>query len=77
MLCKYGSRESWTCEDCAIKSYFYHEDYVIKIKFKMIFLISDYLHFYFIFPQKMTKSLKCSSANYERQNNMNITIILI
>lgn len=37
MLCKYGSRESWTYEDCAIKSYFYHEDYVIKIKIKINF----------------------------------------
>lgn len=49
MLCKYGCRESLTYEDYDIKSYFYHEDYAIKIKIKMVFLISGYLHL-FDFP---------------------------
>ena len=57
MLCKYGSRGSWTYEDCAIKSYIYHEDYFIKIKIKMIFLISDYLHL-FHFPLEDDKIIE-------------------
>ena len=49
MLCKYGCRESLTYEDYDIKSCFNHEDYAIKIKIKMVFLISEYFHL-FDFP---------------------------
>lgn len=46
MLHKCDFRESVIYEDNAIKSYFYHEDYTIKIKMKMAFLISDYSHLF-------------------------------